>query len=692
MHLILGRWSTKGKLEVKPRKLPLLLSFDVWNSLEYKGDWKLNLSSKIADSNKVPSSAFYRVIGALYCIGRGSVYQETGNERALWEKLLDVKPVLDELWLVGGDFNVIMGLDEHSAGILYSPSAVSDFNDFLMLSGLLDAGFVGDKFTWTNTRVWKRLDRFLISSSWNDREFKLRRLKAHLNWWNVDVFGNIHEKVKQAEERLSEAEKVFDLSPNVENRAQLSLCEAQLYRVLNMEEIFWRQKAAVRWMGERDLNTKTFHRLVQQRRMRDFHYPIADTGLIPHLIKEEDNLGLSAMPSLDEIKKIIREMNDEGATGPDGYGSDLESKEPHGRNFYLMHIVAAYLQWRWLLKGRNLRCWKRMFKIRSIAENQIGCRLDYGQAKFCEEVSEVSIQSNVAYTLVWKLSFDSKFSSKSAWNLLKLPVDSILKLRGLSLASKCQCCLEEETWEHLFFYGPIALGVWRCFGQMFGVDGFSYLEKWRYGSEWSIGGHIKEAIPFLILWNLWSGKNKAKHRAKHWKRDISVAQGLGILLKTETIHIVAVGTPRVSSFEVVIRDHEGQIVMAKHGQTGFGSNVKVELVAMLKGLELCIENHLLPCRLESDSMVALKMLHAPSTCWELCNLVSKIHKLILEYQVRCTHVYREVNAAADYLANLAFKFPTDRILLRHNVDKELFGICKVDRIGLPYIRVSCKFV
>ncbi|KAG6495071.1 hypothetical protein ZIOFF_042862 [Zingiber officinale] len=139
------------------------------------------------------------------------------------------------------------GLDEHSARVIHNPTTVNEFNDFSMMAGLLDAGFVGDKFTWTNSRVWKRLDRVLISPSWNDEEFLVRveylnkpasdhypllisflgigsirlqskhwRLKAHLKCWNVDVFGNIHEKVKEAEDGFSEAEKTFDTYPSVE--------------------------------------------------------------------------------------------------------------------------------------------------------------------------------------------------------------------------------------------------------------------------------------------------------------------------------------------------------------------------------------------------------------------------------------------------------------------------------------------
>lgn len=113
-----------------------------------------------------------------------------------------------------------------------------------------------------------------------------------------------------------------------------------------------------------------------------------------------------------------------------------------------------------------------------------------------EEVVNVLVQKNEVDKQILKLSSDGKLSTKLAWNIVrqnnspdgvwvaiwsrllsprisifswrflkqKLPVDIVLKQKGVLIASKCQCCSEEETWEHLFFYGPLALGVWRHFG------------------------------------------------------------------------------------------------------------------------------------------------------------------------------------------------------------------------------------
>ncbi|KAG6497640.1 hypothetical protein ZIOFF_045544 [Zingiber officinale] len=89
----------------------------------------------------------------------------------------------------------------------------------------------------------------------------------HLKWWNEVVFGNIHDKVKLEEERYAAVEKKFGADPSVVNRIQMGESQASLFKTLHMEEMFWKQKAATKWMGEGDRNTKLFHNLVQKRRL-----------------------------------------------------------------------------------------------------------------------------------------------------------------------------------------------------------------------------------------------------------------------------------------------------------------------------------------------------------------------------------------------------------------------------------------
>ncbi|MCI51850.1 RNA-directed DNA polymerase (Reverse transcriptase) [Trifolium medium] len=41
---------------------------------------------------------------------------------------------------------------------------------------------------------------------------------------------------------------------------------------------------------------------------------------IPHLVSPEDNNALISVPSAEEIKTAVFDMNGDGAPGPDGFG------------------------------------------------------------------------------------------------------------------------------------------------------------------------------------------------------------------------------------------------------------------------------------------------------------------------------------------------------------------------------------
>ncbi|KAG6476888.1 hypothetical protein ZIOFF_066136 [Zingiber officinale] len=358
--------------------------------------------------------------GVSRMVTRSKAQCDRVERRKLWDEVMAVKPEMDAFWLVGGDFNVISDVSEHSAGSLAKPGATNEFNNFIMLAGLLDAGYVGDRFTWTNGKVWKRLDRVLVSTCWGEQkhmvrvehlsraasdhcpiyisfpsftmprasfrfqkmwikhhnfpltvrlnwmlpcsgfglqkfQFKLKRLKTHLKWWNVEVFGNIFENVKKAEEVFESAEKAFDSSPTLENKIYMAKCQASLFHILDMEEMFWKQKVAVKWFGEGERNTKLFHNLVRKRRMtsrifriwdegvclednnliqifgvrffeelltgEDFECDSVDMDAIPQLVSLEENQALSALPSIEELKQVVWEISEDSAAGPDGFSA-----------------------------------------------------------------------------------------------------------------------------------------------------------------------------------------------------------------------------------------------------------------------------------------------------------------------------------------------------------------------------------
>lgn len=45
---------------------------------------------------------------------------------------------------------------------------MNDFNDFILQAGLIDCGFIGSIFTWSNNTVWCRLNKALVNAKWQD--------------------------------------------------------------------------------------------------------------------------------------------------------------------------------------------------------------------------------------------------------------------------------------------------------------------------------------------------------------------------------------------------------------------------------------------------------------------------------------------------------------------------------------------
>ncbi|KAL2543444.1 DNAse I-like superfamily protein [Abeliophyllum distichum] len=221
----------------------------------------------------------------------------------------------------------------------------------MMDCGLTDASYSGSQYTWTNGRVWKRLDRVLINSAVGSAcsRFSVR----HLNRSTSD-----HSPL------LIQWSSDDDLGPrpfrflNVWSRHHdfLSFAQAGLNQTLSIEEAFWKQKAGARWVCEGDHNTSYFHSMVQGRRIRSRIRSITSaTGavldsqetiqpsavsffqdllsaapqpvdpirpdIIPRLVSDEDNLQLNRTPTLAEVREAIFSIDPDSVAGPDGFSS-----------------------------------------------------------------------------------------------------------------------------------------------------------------------------------------------------------------------------------------------------------------------------------------------------------------------------------------------------------------------------------
>ncbi|XP_073133059.1 uncharacterized protein [Henckelia pumila] len=212
---------------------------------------------------------------------------------------------------------------------------------------LLHSGFMQTvRLNWNNPCAKNGLSRLVV---------KLKRLKNHLKWWNQEVFGNIHDKVRELDSLAAQAEEIFDSVASDENRAAMSLAKANLSLCLAMEEAFWKQKASAKWLVYCEKNTKLFHNMVARRRSRNNIFRIWDEGValetpslirsllcvffqnlligeptapnkpyfdhIPVLIDEANNLSLMAPFTEQEVFDSVFSLHEDSSAGPDGFSA-----------------------------------------------------------------------------------------------------------------------------------------------------------------------------------------------------------------------------------------------------------------------------------------------------------------------------------------------------------------------------------
>jgi hypothetical protein len=88
-----------------------------------------------------------------------------------WSFLSDLGTSFRGAWLLLGDFNSILSPSEKCGGHDFGSSSHNEFTDFVNSNALVDLGFVGNRFTWSNHRsgsanIRERLDRGFANQNW----------------------------------------------------------------------------------------------------------------------------------------------------------------------------------------------------------------------------------------------------------------------------------------------------------------------------------------------------------------------------------------------------------------------------------------------------------------------------------------------------------------------------------------------
>nr|XP_027075960.1 uncharacterized protein LOC113699812 [Coffea arabica] len=287
--------------------------------------------------------------------------------------------------------------------------------------------------------------------------------------------------------------------------------------------------------------------------------------------------------------------------------------------------------------------------------------------------------------LVWLPSTSGLFTVKSAWEVLR-----------------CGCCFgEEEALLHVFVSGPIASEVWKRMSSRFGfqlcncTSMAAVFIAWFLTSEALSKTHIRVLIPIVVCWFLWLARNQERFQGGRWEinriiREVdSFMEQLGRANKLcrsqfsgdadcELLRwvrgsprrrspcAIAWERPRFGEFKFnsdasvlqgratgggLLRDYQGKLIFAFYKEFGDQGVLEAECMALLFGLQLCLQRGVYPSLVEVDSKALVQLVVSGAIAkWPLCNSLRKVRGLLEVFSAAISHVYREANVPADRLA------------------------------------------
>ncbi|CAN1787537.1 Putative ribonuclease H protein At1g65750 [Linum perenne] len=138
----------------------------------------------------------------------------------------------------------------------------------------------------------------------------------------------------------------------------------------------------------------------------------------------------------------------------------------------------------------------------------------------------------------------------------------------------------------------------------------------------------------------------------------------------------------------LIRNERGEFIRAFCGNIGDCSITRAELKAIVEGLKIAWSLGIKKVAIQTDSSAAVSILNK-RVCeqHQHAALVAEFHELrSREWELSLSHVYREANCAADYLANFGHSFSVGMYLFQ-TPDASLAHWLRYDLIGVALPRV-----
>ncbi|XP_070057039.1 uncharacterized protein [Nicotiana tomentosiformis] len=248
----------------------------------------------------------------------GNLLDQDEQQMTIELKLVEARDTFHLSVIYAKYFNVITSMDEKIRGIPYQMKKSIDFISMIEDCGLIDLGFHGPRYIWSNGRgpgsiVWKRLDKGPANDHWltsfpattfthlasadsdhspllmemHVRQDNAKKYFSALSRWSRQQYGDIFLKPKEYEQNIKLAKEKWATTNDPTYRITLHELQAQYISHLKLEKEVLKQKTQLQWFKEGDANSRS----------RD--------------------------PDMKELKQVVFFMNPTSVAGADGMNGNF---------------------------------------------------------------------------------------------------------------------------------------------------------------------------------------------------------------------------------------------------------------------------------------------------------------------------------------------------------------------------------
>ncbi|CAL1388193.1 unnamed protein product [Linum trigynum] len=340
----------KDELFMEEKRRSLKFDFGMYVNPTEEGSglalwWKADVDVRLLDKCKSYMDVSIRKEGIEFFCTFFHAPTTAVERRRLWDRLTIIRSSPEDSWLIVGDLNVALHPFEKQGRCPLRNENVDPFKYFISQNGLIDLGFTGQVFTWTNNQlgndlVRERLDRGLCSVAWrlcfgeamvHHEEFvssdhcpiridlhpKKQNGKTPFRFdkrWRENgecnqIIGEVWEqggrindlldkcrtnlqnwsvkdrtnKIRREKEIRRRLQDIQGPTRNQEMAEEEKHLRQELETMWKLEEEFWQQRSRNSWLQEGDQNTGFFHASTIKRSSRNRIAKLKDeTGLWIH--------------------------------------------------------------------------------------------------------------------------------------------------------------------------------------------------------------------------------------------------------------------------------------------------------------------------------------------------------------------------------------------------------------------------